>query len=105
MRDKSAIRHDIIEALKTLFDPEIPINIYDLGLIYEVIVSDDKDVYVQMTLTSPNCPVAEVCLWEANEKYFRYLELKASRLILLSTHHGMKINSRMKPNLNLAFCN
>lgn len=68
MRDKSAIRHDIIEALKTIFDPEIPINIYDLGLIYEVIVSDDKDVYVQMTLTSPNCPVAESLPMEVNEK-------------------------------------
>ncbi len=70
MRDKSAIRHDIIEALKTLFDPEIPINIYDLGLIYEVIVSDDKDVYVQMTLTSPNCPVAESLPMEVNENTF-----------------------------------
>ncbi|MGB4122777.1 MAG: SUF system Fe-S cluster assembly protein [Bacteroidales bacterium] len=68
MSDKSAIRHDIIEALKTIFDPEIPINIYDLGLIYEVIVSDDKDVYVQMTLTSPNCPVAESLPMEVNEK-------------------------------------
>ncbi|MBP7838543.1 MAG: SUF system Fe-S cluster assembly protein [Bacteroidales bacterium] len=82
MRDKSAIRHDIIEALKTLFDPEIPINIYDLGLIYEVIVSDDKDVYVQMTLTSPNCPVAESLPMEVNEKILSVPGVKSAEIDL-----------------------
>ena len=49
---------DIIEALKTVFDPEIPVDIYELGLIYKVDVSDDRDVSVEMTLTAPGCPVA-----------------------------------------------
>lgn len=49
----------VIDALKDIFDPEIPVNIYDLGLIYGVEVSDDADVSVTMTLTTPNCPVAE----------------------------------------------
>jgi len=49
----------IIETLKTIFDPEIPVDIYELGLIYEVKVSDDGMVNIDMTLTSPNCPVAE----------------------------------------------
>ena len=49
----------ILDAIKTIYDPEIPVNIYDLGLIYEVKIDDDFNVNVQMTLTSPNCPVAE----------------------------------------------
>ena len=49
---------DLIEALKTVFDPEIPVDIYELGLIYRVDVSDDRDVVVDMTLTAPGCPVA-----------------------------------------------
>ena len=49
---------DLITALKTVFDPEIPVDIYELGLIYKVDVSDDKEVLVDMTLTAPGCPVA-----------------------------------------------
>jgi FeS assembly SUF system protein len=49
----------VIEHLKTVFDPEIPVNIYDLGMIYEIIISADNKVYIKMTLTSPNCPMAE----------------------------------------------
>ena len=49
---------DLIEALKTVYDPEIPVDIYELGLIYKVDVSDDRDVLVEMTLTAPGCPVA-----------------------------------------------
>jgi FeS assembly SUF system protein len=48
----------LIEALKSVYDPEIPVDIYELGLIYRVDVSDDKDVVVDMTLTAPGCPVA-----------------------------------------------
>ncbi len=53
------VENQSIDVLKTIFDPEIPVNIYDLGLIYEVKVNDDFHVDVDMTLTSPNCPVAE----------------------------------------------
>lgn len=49
---------DLIEALKTVYDPEIPVDIYELGLIYKVDVSDDRDVLIEMTLTAPGCPVA-----------------------------------------------
>jgi FeS assembly SUF system protein len=53
-----AITDQLIEALKTVFDPEIPVDIYELGLIYKVDVSDDKDIAIDMTLTAPGCPVA-----------------------------------------------
>ena len=53
------LRQAVIEMLSTVTDPEIPVNIYELGLIYDVIISADADVQVIMTLTTPNCPVAE----------------------------------------------
>ncbi|MDR3227022.1 MAG: iron-sulfur cluster assembly protein [Prevotellaceae bacterium] len=49
----------IIIALKTVYDPEIPVNIYDLGLIYEILIDDNKVVTITMTLTAPNCPMAD----------------------------------------------
>lgn len=57
--DFLSLEMDIVNALKSVYDPEIPVNIYDLGLIYEVEVLDGGKVRLLMTLTSPNCPVAE----------------------------------------------
>jgi len=68
MRTKNEIREDVIEQLRTIFDPEIPVNIYELGLIYEINISDDNQVHVLMTLTSPNCPAAESLPMEVNMK-------------------------------------
>jgi len=56
---KKDIENQVIDVLKTIYDPEIPVNIYDLGLIYFVRVDDEQNVKIEMTLTSPNCPVAE----------------------------------------------
>ena len=56
--EQSALREKLIEALRTCYDPEIPVNIYELGLIYEVKVSDAGNGYIRMTLTTPNCPAA-----------------------------------------------
>ena len=53
------IERDIIMALRQVYDPEIPVNVYDLGLIYEIKVNDEHEVYIQMTLTAPNCPMAD----------------------------------------------
>lgn len=58
----------IIEVLKTVYDPEIPVNIYDLGLIYKVEVDDEKTVHITMTLTAPNCPIADQLLEEVRDK-------------------------------------
>ena len=62
------LENKIIEVLKDIFDPEIPVNVYDLGLIYEVNVDDNNDVKLVMTLTSPNCPVAESMPAEVNQR-------------------------------------
>tara|TARA_B100000768_G_C11242911_1_gene360422 strand:+ start:851 stop:1186 length:336 start_codon:yes stop_codon:yes gene_type:complete len=57
-----------VEVLRSIFDPEIPVDIYELGLIYDVQVSEDADIHILMTLTSPNCPVAESLPLEVKEK-------------------------------------
>ena len=62
------IGEQIIETICEIYDPEIPVNIYDLGLIYDVEVSDEYDVKITMTLTTPNCPVAETLPVEVEEK-------------------------------------
>lgn len=58
----------IVQVLKTIYDPEIPVDIYELGLIYDVFVNDEKEAKILMTLTSPNCPVAETLPLEVEEK-------------------------------------
>ena len=65
---EEAIKTGIIEVLKTIFDPEIPVNIYDLGLIYEVNVLPDFTVEIVMTLTSPSCPAAGILPGEVENK-------------------------------------
>lgn len=62
------IGEKIVQVLKTIFDPEIPVDIYELGLIYDVMVNDHKEAKILMTLTSPNCPVAETLPKEVENK-------------------------------------
>jgi FeS assembly SUF system protein len=66
--DKIALEIKIIDVLKSCFDPEIPTNIYDLGLIYEINIDDESNVFTVMTLTSPSCPVAGTLPPEVQEK-------------------------------------
>ena len=66
--DTNALGEKIVKVLKTIYDPEIPVDIYELGLIYDVFVNENYDVKILMTLTSPNCPVAETLPLEVEEK-------------------------------------
>jgi FeS assembly SUF system protein len=59
---------DIVHVLKNIFDPEIPVNIYELGLIYDIEIDEEDHVKITMTLTAPNCPVADSLLMEVKEK-------------------------------------
>ena len=59
MESKEILKDRIIQVLKTIQDPEIPVDIYELGLIYKIDIDDNRDVLIEMTLTAPNCPVAE----------------------------------------------
>jgi FeS assembly SUF system protein len=67
-KDILLLEKQIYEVLKTVYDPEIPVNIYDLGLIYEVEVDDYNNVDIVMTLTAPNCPMAEGIVAEVRDK-------------------------------------
>lgn len=58
------LERDIVRALRQVYDPDIPVNVYDLGLIYEIKVDEEHNVYVKMTLTSPTCPIADTIIAE-----------------------------------------
>jgi len=66
--DPQELGDKIVDVLKTIYDPEIPVDIYELGLIYDVFVNEKSDVKILMTLTTPNCPVAETLPAEVEEK-------------------------------------
>ena len=66
--DTNALGEKIVTVLKTIYDPEIPVDIYELGLIYDVFVNDENNAKILMTLTSPNCPVAESLPVEIEDK-------------------------------------
>ncbi|GAB5528207.1 MAG: SUF system Fe-S cluster assembly protein [Roseivirga sp.] len=65
---KDGLRDEVVAAIKTVYDPEIPVDVYELGLIYEINVFPVNNVYILMTLTSPSCPAAEVIPEEVKQK-------------------------------------
>ena len=75
---KKKVEQKIINVLKAIFDPEIPVDIYELGLIYDVFLNEDNDVKILMTLTSPNCPVAESLPQEVKDKVAEIDGVKSS---------------------------
>lgn len=76
------VSNRIIDVLKTCYDPEIPVDIWELGLIYEVNVNEEKEVVVKMTLTSPSCPVAEILPPEVEQKIRDTEGVKAAKVDL-----------------------
>ena len=66
--EKLALEEKIVKMLKTVYDPEIPVNIYDLGLIYKVDIDEEHNVRIDMTLTAPNCPAADFILEDVRQK-------------------------------------
>lgn len=78
--DTNQLGEDIVKVLKTIYDPEIPVDIYELGLIYDVMVNTDYEVKILMTLTSPNCPVAETLPREVEDKVNKLDNVKATEV-------------------------
>jgi FeS assembly SUF system protein len=80
--DLLRIEKDIVDVLKNTFDPEIPVNVYDLGLIYKIDVDDYNQVDIVMTLTAPNCPMADELLLEIKQKVEAIEGVKAVNITL-----------------------
>ena len=74
------LENKVVEILKTIYDPEIPVDIYELGLIYEVKIDKENNVEIEMTLTSPNCPVAESLPKEVEDKVAGYSAFKSAKV-------------------------
>jgi FeS assembly SUF system protein len=74
------LENKIIEVLKTIYDPEIPVDVFELGLIYEVKIDAEKNVEIDMTLTSPNCPVAESMPKEVEDKVAAIPEVTSAKV-------------------------
>lgn len=77
------LENKIIETLKTIYDPEIPVDVYELGLIYEVRIDKNNEVEIDMTLTSPNCPVAETLPKEVEDKVKSIDEVANAKVIIV----------------------
>lgn len=78
--DTNLLGEQIVKVLKSIYDPEIPVDIYELGLIYDVMVNTDSEVKILMTLTSPNCPVAESLPREVEEKVMAIENIKSAEV-------------------------
>ncbi len=76
-KDTINLGENVVTVLKSIYDPEIPVDIYELGLIYDVMINEDNEVKVLMTLTSPNCPVAETLPLEVEEKISKIDNVKS----------------------------
>ncbi len=80
--DFLALEGQVLKALKTVYDPEIPVDIYNLGMIYEIEVDDDAVAHVTMTLTTPNCPVADSLVNEVKERVTAVPGISESDIVL-----------------------
>jgi FeS assembly SUF system protein len=74
---------EIVKVLKTIFDPEIPVNIYDLGLVYDILIDDENNVRIVMTLTAPNCPIADQLLLDVKQRVNEIDGVKESEVDLV----------------------
>jgi len=103
MIDKGYLEQKVISTLETIFDPEIPVNIYELGMIYNINVTDDANVDILMTLTSPACPVAESLPGEVREKIKSIEEINDVKVQLVWEPPWNKDMMSEEAKLNLGF--
>ena len=82
-QEKTTLEERIVDVLKTVYDPEIPVNIFDLGMIYKIDVQDDSSVELDMTFTAPNCPAADFILEDVRTKVESVEGIKAANVNLV----------------------
>ena len=100
---KFEIEEKIVAMLKTVFDPEIPVNVYDLGLIYKIDVSDSGEVNIDMTLTAPNCPAADFIMEDVRQKVESVDGVSAATINLVSEPEWEKDMMSEEAKLELGF--
>ena len=103
MDEKFNIEQKVVEMLKTVFDPEIPVNVYDLGLIYKIDVTDDFDVNIDMTLTAPNCPAADCIIEDIHQKVNSIKEVKSTNVNIVFEPEWTKDMMSEEAKLDLGF--
>ena len=100
---KLKIEERIIDMLKTVYDPEIPVNVYDLGLIYKIDLQDDGELTIDMTLTAPNCPAAEFIMEDVRQKVEPVDGVKAAQVNLVFEPEWDKDMMTEEAKLELGF--
>ena len=100
---KIAIEERIIDMLKTVYDPEIPVNVYDLGLIYKIDVQEDAEVVIDMTLTAPNCPAADFIMEDIRQKVESVEGVKGAQVNLVFEPEWDKDMMSEEAKLELGF--
>mgnify|MGYP005863903305 FL=1 len=100
---KFEIEEKVIEMLKTVYDPEIPVNIYDLGLIYKVDVTENGEVALDMTLTAPNCPAADFIMEDVRQKIESIETVKSATVNLVFEPEWNKDMMSEEAKLELGF--
>ena len=107
MADEKLTKYDIetktVDMLRTVFDPEIPVNVYDLGLIYKIDVSDDFEITVDMTLTAPNCPAADFIMEDIQQKLDSIHGVKSATVNLVFEPEWNKDMMSEEAKLDLGF--
>ena len=101
--ERTKIEERIVDVLKTVYDPEIPVNIYDLGLIYRVEVADDGTVDVDMTFTAPTCPAADFILEDVRQKVDGIEGVKSANVNLVFGPEGDKSMMTDEARMELGF--
>ena len=100
---KYTIEEKTVEMLKTVFDPEIPVNVYDLGLIYKIEVTDEFDINVDMTLTAPNCPAADFIIEDIQQKLDSIYGVRQANINLVFEPEWNKDMMSEEAKLDLGF--
>jgi Predicted metal-sulfur cluster biosynthetic enzyme len=102
-KDTKMIEEKIVQMLRTVYDPEIPVNVYDLGLIYNIDVDDEKNVSIEMTLTAPNCPAADFIIEDIRIKIESIEEVKSVDIKLVFEPEWDKDMMSEEAKLELGF--
>ena len=100
---KFEIEEKIVAMLKTVFDPEIPVNVYDLGLIYKIDLQDNGEVVIDMTLTAPNCPAADFIMEDVRQKLESVEGVKSAQINLVFEPEWDKDMMTEEAKLELGF--